>query len=338
MARKKKHEEHVNHEAWAIPFGDLVTLLLALFVVLYSMSSVNEGKYRVLSDSLNAAFHGKPRASRPIQVGSRPQQNATLSQKINPIVQDSTTTSGPNSKANDHQSTDRRDPGVDFGQIKTLLDTSQRGGHPATDLTRIASAVRGSLGSLIDRKLISVRQSENWLEIEIRTDILFASGAAQLSDGAVPILVQIADSLKEFPNLIRIEGHTDNVPISTAAFPSNWQLSSARAASVVTLLAQRGVDPVRMSVVGFAEYHPVASNDTADGRNHNRRVLMVILGGGNADPKNRLSDYILRAPADVGATREEGGVSPSAATDENNSHIQAAPQTTAVDTAARTNR
>lgn len=332
MARKKKHEEHVNHEAWAIPYGDLVTLLLALFVVLYSMSSVNEGKYRVLSDSLNAAFHGKPRASRPIQIGSRAQQNASLSQKINPIVQDSTTTSGPNSKSNEHSSADRRDPGVDFGQIKTLLDTSQRGGHPASNLNRIASAVRGSLGSLIDRKLISVRQSETWLEIEIRTDILFASGAAQLSDSAVPILAQIAESLNEFPNLIRIEGHTDNVPISTAAFPSNWQLSSARAASVVRLLAEHGVDPVRMSVVGFAEYHPVASNDTVDGRNRNRRVLMVILGREEADHSNRLSDYILRAPSDVEASHDADA---NAASSAENSPNPAALQKTAVDTAAR---
>jgi chemotaxis protein MotB len=118
-----------------------------------------------------------------------------------------------------------------------------------------------------------------WVEVEIRTDILFPSGVATLSAHATQVLEQLAATLKPFPNPIRVEGHTDNRPISTRAFPSNWELSAARAASVVHLFTQQGIDPARLAVIGLGEYRPARSNDTAEGRNANRRVLLVILSG-----------------------------------------------------------
>ena len=276
--RKKAHEDHANHEAWAIPYGDLVTLLLALFVVLYSMSSVNEGKYRVLSDSLNEAFGGRPRSPRPIQIGDHETHGANVAQRINVIARRGAAAANPNDKS----ATDLRSPGVDFGLLRSLRDPANggdTGGKTAkTNLQHMADDVQSSMRELIDRKLVVVRQNAFSLEIEIRTDILFPSGVAQLSDAAQPVLAKVSASLRPYPNPIRIEGHTDNMPISTTAFPSNWQLSAARAASVVALFMQNGVDPTRMIVAGFGEYHPVASNDTADGRNRNRRVLIVVLG------------------------------------------------------------
>ncbi|WP_022975059.1 flagellar motor protein MotD [Nevskia ramosa] len=246
MARKRGHEEHANHEAWAIPYGDLVTLLLALFVVLYSMSSVNEGKYRVLSDSLNEAFGGKPRAAQPIQIGDQPPRGDKPA-LIKPL------------------------PKMTTPPLKVLST-----GKPAGELQLMADQVHKAMVDLIDKNLIRVRRTELALEIEIGTDILFASGVADVSTAARPVLARLAAILEPFPNSIRVEGHTDDLPIATVAYPSNWQLSSARAASVVALFMGQGIAPVRMSVAGFGEYRPLASNDSADGRNRNRRVLIVI--------------------------------------------------------------
>src|SRR5690606_11386470 len=109
--------------------------------------------------------------------------------------------------------------------------------------------------------------------------ILFPSGVATLSPHAVNILEQLAATLAPFPNPIRVEGHTDNVPINTRAFPSNWELSAARAASVVHLFMRQGLAPERLAVIGLGEHRPIAANDTPEGRNANRRVVLVILSG-----------------------------------------------------------
>jgi chemotaxis protein MotB len=118
-----------------------------------------------------------------------------------------------------------------------------------------------------------------WLEIEINTDILFPSGAGEFAPTAEPVLDKLAEVLKPFPNPIRVEGHTDDRPIRTAAFPSNWELSAARAASVVHQFTRQGIDPLRLEIVGFGEFHPRQPNDTNEGRNANRRVVVLVLEG-----------------------------------------------------------
>src|SRR5690606_14663780 len=115
------------------------------------------------------------------------------------------------------------------------------------------------------------------MEVEIQSDILFASGVAEPSPVATATVRKLGAVLRGEPNAVRVEGYTDNVPISTAAFPSNWELSAARAASVVHVLADEGVDPTRLAVVGYGEFQPLADNDSVEGRNANRRVLLVIL-------------------------------------------------------------
>jgi chemotaxis protein MotB len=116
-----------------------------------------------------------------------------------------------------------------------------------------------------------------WLEIEINADILFPSGAGEFAPAAEPVLDKLAEVLKPFPNPIRVEGHTDDKPIRTAAFPSNWELSAARAASVVHQFMRQGVDPLRLEIVGFGEFHPRQPNASAEGRNANRRVAVLVL-------------------------------------------------------------
>lgn len=254
MARKPKHEEHLNAEAWAIPYGDLITLLLAFFVVMYSMSSVNEGKYRILSDSLVAAFRGAPRTISPITSTKESARGSQLA-------------------------------GVRPTALLKLRDPrpipsgpERRGGTAAAaPLVRMAEQVRGALQGMIDSRLVEVRQSDRQLEVEIKADILFASGQAELAPAALPVIDELARILAPFPHAVRVEGHTDDLPIRTAAYPSNWELSAARAAHVVRQLTQRGVAAARLQVAGFGAERPVGDNGAAAGRNANRRVVLVIM-------------------------------------------------------------
>jgi chemotaxis protein MotB len=260
MARKKKHEEHVNAEAWAIPYGDLVTLLFALFTVMYAISSVNEGKFRVLSDSMIAAFHGSPKSMRPVNIGEREPGKGGDKQLtgVTPTVfmktKDGVTSPAP------------RDP------TKTEVKNEVPGA-----LLQMQHRVQEAMQSLIDAKLVTVRRDNQWLEIEINADILFPSGSGGFTPAAEPVLDKLAEVLKPFPNPIRVEGHTDDRPIKTTAFPSNWELSAARAANVVHQFTKQGVDPLRLEIVGYGQFHPRQSNDSAEGRNANRRVAVLVL-------------------------------------------------------------
>ena len=265
MARKKKHEEHVNAEAWAIPYGDLVTLLFALFTVMYAMSSVNEGKFRVLSDSMIAAFHGAPKSMQPVNVGDK--QPGKGGDK--PLVGVSPTAL--------MKIANKKPSGGDL----TPRDPTQAPGYDHGDapgaLIRMERQVQDAMQALIDAKMVTVKRDNMWLEIEINTDILFPSGAGEFSSAAEPVLDKLAEVLKPFPNPIRVEGHTDNRPIRTASFPSNWELSAARAASVVHQFTKAGIDPLRLEIVGFGEFRPRQANDSVDGRNANRRVSVLVL-------------------------------------------------------------
>lgn len=275
MAKKAKHEDHINHEAWAIPYGDLITLLLAFFVVMYSMSSVNEGKYRVLSDSLNEAFGGAPRSPSPVQIG--PKANGSGASAPKPAVLPG---ARPYPEIRGSAISLQR-PQI-AGVVQAKLTGEEAKAHvaqvrEARQLEKMADEVHEALGDLIAKDMVIVRRHETWLEVEIQTDILFASGSAHIGLDAAAVLDRLAEVLKPFDNHLRIEGHTDNRPIATREFPSNWELSSARAATVVHRFMGQGVDPRRMTVTGLSEYQPVADNADESGRNRNRRVVIVVL-------------------------------------------------------------
>jgi chemotaxis protein MotB len=311
MARRRRPEEHGNHEAWAIPYGDLLTLLLAFFVVMYSISSVNEGKYRVLSDALSEAFGGPPKSLKPIQFGSQQQRGVDKEDRLNLLQTKSVDQSVGGTMR------ELRNPAVIPGPIFShkpmqQLQSSGATGYAGTRaLERIGAEIRDALGDLIDHQLITVRRTEAALEVEMRTDILFASGSAQVADSARTVLGRLAAVLQRFPNPLRIEGHTDDVPIHTAAFPSNWELSAGRAASVVHLFMDQGVAPERMTVMGFGQYRPAADNASADGRNRNRRVMIVIL----AEPEAGVPEALQRSEVQAGAPPPEpippAGVAPT---------------------------
>jgi chemotaxis protein MotB len=157
-------------------------------------------------------------------------------------------------------------------------------------LEEVAQEVEQAMSSLVDQNLVAVRRHGLWVEVEIRTDILFPSGVATLSPAAIDIMRQLAQTLKPFPNSIRVEGHTDDRPINTRVFPSNWELSSARAASVVHLFTEEGLVPSRLAVIGLGEFRPSKPNDTPEGRNANRRVVLVILSGDKPPEGNYAED------------------------------------------------
>lgn len=281
MARKQKHEEHENHERWLISYADFITLLFAFFVVMYAVSSVNEGKYRVLSDSLVAAFRSSARSMEPIQVGE-----LSKSAKQPGLVKGLVDQGGSLKKYeermltpfNDSKATTSHNQGESFNEGTA---EGNKGGTEA--IRRMADELEKAMSSLIQQDLIAVRRNDLWVEVEIKTSILFPSGSSKLQQEALPILSEIAKILKDFPNPIRVEGFTDSVPINTVAFPSNWELSAGRAASVVHLFTKQGVEPRRMASIGYGEYRPIADNSNAEGRNKNRRVVIVILESASAE-------------------------------------------------------
>lgn len=268
MARRRYQEEHTNHEAWAIPYADLVTLLLAFFVVMYAISSVNEGKYRVLSDSLVAAFRAAPKSLEPIQIGELSKAEHELQ------------TSAPRTLV--PLEVDR--PPIALLERADRLDALQRAGFSTEELdsaaaiiAEIDAAIVEALGDLVADNHVRLRRDRFWIEIEINTSVLFPSASAKLSQEALPIVERLGQILAGNPVRTHVEGHTDELPISTPIFPSNWELSAARAARVVRLFQGQGVPPHRMAAVGLGEFHPVADNGTPDGRQENRRVVIVVM-------------------------------------------------------------
>ena len=263
MARRrsqKEGDEHENTNRWLVSYADFMTLMFAFFVVMYAISSVNEGKYRVLSDSLVKTFKQQERSDKPIQLGKQ----ATVL-KVEPQLK---------------RPLEKKEQKVD--NKKGQVDNKEGKEKNKKQMAKIADRVIKNLQPLMDKDLIKVAHNEYWVQIEINTSILFDTGSATLENDGEEPLKSLAKVLKTLPNPIHVEGHTDNRPIKTARFPSNWELSAARAASVVHLFMRTGVAPERLSAIGYAEFKAIASNKTKKGRRKNRRVVVVILGDENS--------------------------------------------------------
>ena len=261
MSRKKKHEEHENLERWLVSYADFITLLFAFFVVMYSISSINEGKYRVLSDSISNAFTGQAAPIKPIKMGE------PIKAPIKSVI--------------NQQSIDNLARSPQRAATQPPAETSNPGDEQqARELNSVADEVDLGFKELVDQKMISVKRDKAWVEVEINTSILFGSGSAGLQPAAMPVMRTLAKILGEKKYNIQVEGFTDNVPIKTEAFPSNWELSAARAASVVRVFADDGVSPQRLAAIGFGEHRPIADNSSEDSRKKNRRVRVVILPPG----------------------------------------------------------
>ena len=250
MRRRKKHQDEDNLDRWLVSYADFITLLFAFFVVMYSMSSVNEGKYRVLSDTMVAAFNTPPKSPDPIQIGEERKtiiKEKTVIEKIKPI------------EILQHE---------DAVENKEMLEISSR--------------VKESLKPLINKGLVSVNHNKLWVEVELNNSLLFDIGSADLEEESNSVIRQLSKLLSPLPNHIDVEGHTDNVPIRNEIYPTNWELSAARSASLVRALSKRGIKPSRLTAIGYGEFRPKESNKTYKGRQINRRVAVVILADKNA--------------------------------------------------------
>lgn len=240
--RRRREQEHENNERWMVSYADFITLLFAFFVVMYSISSVNEGKYKVLTESLIGVFSQAPKTVDPIQVG-----------------EDTPRSPAPQSPAAPQQSA-----------------TGEAGAAVQEPLESIAEAMQAAFGELISVGDLRVHANELWIEIELSSGLLFPSGDALPLDTAFALVERIAGILAPYDNPIHVEGFTDNVPIRSRVYPTNWELSAARAASVVRMLSAGGIDAGRLAAVGYGEHRPVADNTTAAGRRANRRVVLLV--------------------------------------------------------------
>src|SRR5690606_18159867 len=246
MGRRKYVEEHQNHERWLVSYADFITLLFAFFVVMYSISQVNESKYRVLSNTLENAFNQPELAVDVIQIGEKARSNPSSLIQLND----------------------------DATQAKDGAGGPDNAAAMSDDFRQIADQIAAAFGDLMTQGLVTLRGNEEWLEIEMKSSLLFNSGDADLSNPALELLGKVAAILHEQENAVRVEGFTDNVPISTARYPSNWELSSARAAAVVQLFIEEGVDASRLVAAGYGEFQPVGPNDSPENRARNRRVVL----------------------------------------------------------------
>ena len=256
MARKPVHEEHENHERWLVSYADLITLLFAFFVVMYSISSINEGKYKVLSDTLFAAFTGQPKMPAPVQQGE-PFNSVASAVRLPPLPQPTSLQPVPH---------------VSIVQRRTPepKDASQA-------LEKIAQQIKTLLKPLIDKGDVNINLTPLGVVIEINAKVLFASGQASLALGADGVLTRVAQVIRKIPYQIQVNGFTDNVPIHTAQFQSNWALSALRAVTVVEIFIDQGVAPDQLVAAGYGQYHPIASNDSSQGQAKNRRVAIVVV-------------------------------------------------------------
>lgn len=217
-----------------VSYADFITLLFAFFVVMYAISSVNEGKYRVLSESLGSAFRAVQ-----LQVVVKP--------GVPPVPPAAAPPSAPDPK---QQQTER--------------------------MKRLADDILEAMAPLVRQGQVSVIETERGVTVEINESVLFPDGQVQLEAGAVRAIQAVAQVIAptEFP--VTIEGHTDNRPIRTPQFPSNWELSAVRATTVLRLFVDTGVAPGRLTAIGYGDQRPVADNGTVEGRSRNRRVAIQI--------------------------------------------------------------
>ncbi|MFM2408484.1 MAG: hypothetical protein RL358_1226 [Pseudomonadota bacterium] len=248
MARRRRRIEHDNPDRWLISYADFITLLFAFFVVMYSISSVNENKYKIFTDSLSIAFTNQATST---AINIVPNQQEQLLKAL----------------------VDKRTARLGEQQRKL----QERMKAIATGLTQV-------LSPMVAQGLVNVYQNKRGVVIDISASTLFKTGDAVLQPAAMTVLHEVAQVLSKEDQPLEVEGHTDDVPISTAIFPSNWELSSARASSVVRMLIEQGVPPLRLSVVGMASNHPVMPNDSPEHRAQNRRVSITILSPQSEHP------------------------------------------------------
>jgi len=268
--RRNQDTKKENNERWVISYADFMTLLLATFVVLYAVSSINVSRYRATAEALSAVFTGKVIVQNK---GEGAQPSGVFDHLPAPVpkpIMRPQPTTRPSDKV----------PEKVRERLKKLNDAYK-------NLTHL-------LQDVIDKGQVHIAHNGLSVVIDINSSVLFDSGRAELTTSALGVIDQIGIVLKDLPYSIQVNGYTDNAPIHTAQFGSNWELSAVRAISVVKRFVSDGVDPSRLVGAGYGEYHPVADNDSPDGKVKNRRVQIVVL---SADDSRQEPGLVAPSPA-----------------------------------------
>lgn len=251
MRRSNKRGEDSHADRWLVSYADFITLLFAFFVVMYSISSVNEAKYKLFSDSIRFALAlPSPQAS-PIasQEPTASQLSGTKQQTVylNKVLVDKRT--------------------AQLGEQQRKIEDRMK---------RLAHGLSQVMAQMIGQNNVRINLSKRGVVVDISASTLFDTGEAVLHGDSLDVLRSVAEVLSKEDMPVEVEGHTDDIPISTPQFPSNWELSSVRASSVARILMNNGVPEKRLSVVGLASNQPLVPNNGAENRAKNRRVTITI--------------------------------------------------------------
>ena len=247
MARKRRPEEPENHERWLVSYADFITLLFAFFVVMDAISSVNEGKYKVLSNSLTNAFMNVT-----TEDGAKPLAVIQGAPPIPPM------------------------PILKPDKLPEQQKAEEKKVEQRKKMKNVAGDIMAALQPLVAQGKVRLLETSRGVTIEINDSILFPAGQAKLQPASINAMLAIASVLAQSDFPITIEGHTDNVPIATPQFPSNWELSAMRATTVLRLFNDGGVGAERLTAIGYGETRPLETNTSPEGRARNRRVSILI--------------------------------------------------------------
>ena len=251
--RRRTDAVHGGHERWLVSYADFITLLFAFFVVLYASSKADQKKQAQVSQAIDSAFHTLGLFPDPAQKAANLKNVSAISQGI---------------------------PSPDQAVSAVNVVMGEQVMAPARvkeDLDRVQKDLEKMLSNQIAEHTVAIKMGKDGLVISLKEAGFFTSGSATPHADTLPVLREIAATLKMTPYDLKIEGHTDDWPIHNAEFDSNWELSSARATRLARVFIATGdIAPVRISTAGYAEFHPVASNATAAGRAENRRVDLVV--------------------------------------------------------------
>ncbi|ELM3718646.1 OmpA family protein [Aeromonas sp. BC14] len=243
--------EHLDR--WLVSYADYMTLIFALFVVLYSVALVNKDKYRAVIDGMTQAFNVmQPRSDGLLEGQGKSLLNNEVS-AASPVLESATARSPSLAPIS----------GVPIAQ-------------DGMTLAKIDTQLQESMGSLVDAGVVKLTLTDNWLTVELSSGLLFGSGSAFMSTNADPVLNTLSSILKQVDNYVRVRGYTDNQQINNEIFRSNWTLSAARAEAVLTALIAKGIAPQRLAYEAYGEFSPFTDNSTEQGRLQNRKVVVAI--------------------------------------------------------------
>lgn len=304
----EEHEEHVNHEAWVIPYADLLTLLMAMFIALFAISNVDLVKFKKLAEGFSQALNGGSAPSATVvdlggsgkDIFSTPLNS--LAQAAQQGAEDAATVAAdPSSKAA-ATVTIRNLPGA-VAEVEQAATTELQQVQDSINLQAAQTGFSANLQTKID---------DRGLVITVVTDqVVFGSGSADIGQSGSGLLGVVAGALSSIDNRILVEGHTDNVPIATSSYPSNWELSSARAGAVVRYFeSAAAIPPGRLEAAGFADTQPIDTNETDAGRARNRRVEVIVESDAQ-ERKNRILEEAIQASERLQRPDDESATSAS---------------------------